>query len=58
MCVRWAGALLSKFSVTNWVRQGGILSPYLFNVDMDDLSGALNQCQSVCISGGRGHGRR
>ena len=51
MCVRWAGALSSKFSVTNGVRQGGILSPYLFNVYMDDLSGALNQCQSGCISG-------
>ena len=32
MCVRWAGALSSKFFVTNGVRQGGILSPYLFNV--------------------------
>ena len=51
MSVRWAGALSSKFSVTNGVRQGGILSPYLFNVYMDDLSGALNQCQSGCISG-------
>ena len=51
MCVRWAGALSSKFSVTNGVRQGGILSPYLFNVYMDDLSGALNLCQSGCISG-------
>ena len=31
-----------SFSVTNGVRQGGILSPYLFCVYTDDLSKKVN----------------
>ena len=38
MCVRWGGVYSSYLTVTNGVRQGGILSPYLFNVYVDDLS--------------------
>ena len=41
MCVRWSGIVSQGFHVTNGVRQGGILSPYLFNVYLDDLSIAL-----------------
>ena len=36
--VRWKYIMSHSFSVTNGVRQGGILSPYLFCVYMDDLS--------------------
>ena len=32
MCIRWGDAYSAKFKVTNGVRQGGISSPYLFNV--------------------------
>ena len=32
MCIRWGDVDSVKFKVTNGVRQGGILSPYLFNV--------------------------
>ena len=32
MCIRWSGKLLEHFGVTNGVRQGGILSPHLFNI--------------------------
>ena len=32
MCVRWGDSYSAKFKVTNGVIQGGILSPYLFNV--------------------------
>ena len=32
MYVRWSGILSRGFHVANGVRQGGILSPYLFNV--------------------------
>ena len=34
MYVRWSGILSHGFHVANGVRQGGILSPYLFNVLM------------------------
>ena len=35
--------------VSNGVRQGGILSPYIFCVYMDDLSNNLNYIQVGCI---------
>ena len=36
--VRWNGNFSESFTVTNGVRQGGILSPHLFNL-MDNLYG-------------------
>ena len=45
------GVLSDNFCVSNGVRQGGILSPYLFNVYMDDLSTNLNTCNVGCLSG-------
>ena len=51
MCVRWGGTYSTFFSVTNGVRQGSILSPYLFNVYVDDLSVALNACRVGCCVG-------
>ena len=41
----------SVFILSNGVRQGGVLSPYLFNVYMDGLSEILNTCQTGCYSG-------
>ena len=38
MYVRWNNVISSGFGVSNGVRQGGILSLYLFCVYMDDLS--------------------
>ena len=37
VCVSWNGQFSNKFSVSNGVRQGGVLSPILFTVYIDDL---------------------
>ena len=44
MYIRWGDASSAKFKVTKGVRQGWILSPYLFNVYVDELSEELNKC--------------
>ena len=46
MYVRWGSSVSSKFTVSNGVRQGGILSPFLY---MDDLSVNLKECPTGCI---------
>ena len=51
MKVRWGNVSSSPFTVSNGVRQGGILSPYLFSLYMDDLSRKLNSVQSGCFVG-------
>ena len=38
MFVKWGNVMSSVFTVSNGVRQGGVLSPYLFNVYMDGLN--------------------
>ena len=43
MHVRWGSTFTSSFHVLNGVKQGGILSPMLFNVYMDQLSIRLNR---------------
>ena len=42
MKVRWGNTISSSFKVGNGVKQGGILSPVLFNIYIDKLSIALN----------------
>ena len=41
----------NSFNVSNGVRQGSVLSPYLFAVYMDDLSSELNKVNAGCIVG-------
>jgi len=36
-CVRWNGTLSEYFVVSQGFRQGGVLSPFLFNLYVDDL---------------------
>ena len=43
MTVRWAHCISNSFNVTNGARQGGVLSPQLFNVYIDGLSDILNK---------------
>ena len=46
--VSWSGVLSSAFKVTNGVRQGGIMSPILYNVFIDDLSFLLSGSKVGC----------
>ena len=46
--VRWGNTLSDNFLVSNGVRQGGVLSPALFRVYMDDLSTVLNTINFGC----------
>ena len=38
LCILWGNTWSSVFNLSNGVRQGGILSPKIFSVYMDDLS--------------------
>jgi len=41
----------SPFTITNGVRQGGVLSPYLFAVHLDELSIQLGSARVGCTVG-------
>lgn len=40
--VRWGNRMSGSFKTSNGIRQGGILSPYLYNAYTDELSNALS----------------
>ena len=48
VCIRWGTEMSSYFNISNGVRQGGILSPSLFAIYMDDLSSLLNTSRIGC----------
>ena len=50
MFASWCRILSKGFQVSKGVRQGGILSPYLFKVYIDDLSAELTKYRTgYCI---------
>jgi len=48
MQVKWGTNYSSPFTVSNGVRQGGVLSPYLFAVYLDELSVQLGSARVGC----------
>jgi endonuclease/exonuclease/phosphatase family metal-dependent hydrolase len=50
--VRWGSYYSTPFTAGNGVRQGGILSPFFFNLYMDELSNVLNNANVGCTMNG------
>ena len=51
--LKWGGAISDEFKVSNGVKQGGVLSPILFGVYMDELFKCLRSSQAGCHVGQR-----
>ena len=51
MFVKWGGLFSEPFNVSTGVRQGGVLSPYLFALYIDELSHSLNRVKAGCYIG-------
>ena len=51
--IKWGTAMSNLFTVGNGVRQGGILSPALYNVYIDELSIKLSKAGTGCNLNGK-----
>ena len=51
MQIKWGKHFSEPFHVSNGVRQGGVLRPYLFAIYLDDLSYELNNIKAGCYIG-------
>ena len=52
LCIKWDSILSEKFSVSNGIKQGGILSPKLFNIYVNTLSMSWNEKYIGCCLNG------
>ena len=52
MCIWWGNSCSNKFHVTTGVKQGGVLSPPIFNVYVNNLSLSFNLYGIGCSLGG------
>ena len=48
MCVKWGFGISHYFYVSNGVRQGGMLSPKMYSVYVDDLTNYIVNSQIGC----------
>ena len=48
LCVKWDSVISNKFSMSNDIKQGGILSPKLFNIYFKSFSKSLNEKHLGC----------
>ena len=51
--IKWGNTESQCFNMSNGIRQGSILSPYLFNVYVDDLNIKLNETKVGCYVSNR-----
>jgi len=51
MHIKWGKHLSEPFHVSNGVKQGGVLRPFLHAVYLDDLSNELNNIKAGCYIG-------
>ena len=47
--VKWSGSVSERFNVLNGVKQGGVVSPILFAVYMDDLLMLLEKLLKIIL---------
>ena len=47
MCIKWGKISSTHFNFSYGVRQGGVLSPKMFAIYVDDLSLELAMCKCV-----------